>query len=84
MIVCAGTLVLRYKQPTLARPFRTPFVPVVPLLGILICGYMMRALPEDTWVRLIVWMAIGLVIYFLYGRSHSRVQAERAEAMAAD
>jgi APA family basic amino acid/polyamine antiporter len=48
-------------------------VPIVPILGILICGYMMTSLPGDTWIRLIVWMAIGLVIYFAYGKSHSRV-----------
>jgi APA family basic amino acid/polyamine antiporter len=48
-------------------------VPVVPLLGVAICGYMMFSLPRDTWIRLLVWMAIGLLIYFLYGRSHSRV-----------
>ena len=53
------------------RPFRTPLVPLVPILGILICGYMMSRLPVDTWIRLFVWMVIGLVIYFLYGRNHS-------------
>ncbi|MBX6333341.1 MAG: amino acid permease [Gemmatimonadaceae bacterium] len=84
VIVCAGVIVLRYKHPEIHRPFRTPFVPVVPLLGIAICGYMMRALPEDTWIRLLVWMAIGLVIYFSYGRTHSRVQNGNATAMAAD
>ncbi len=71
VIVCAGILVLRYIQPDLPRPFRTPFVPVVPVLGILICGYMMWGLPLDTWLRLLVWMALGIAIYFLYGRSHS-------------
>ncbi|HEY7681858.1 MAG TPA: amino acid permease [Gemmatimonadales bacterium] len=71
VIVCGGILVLRYTQPDLPRPFRTPAVPLVPVLGILICGYMMYGLPLDTWLRLIIWMALGLVIYFLYGRSHS-------------
>jgi basic amino acid/polyamine antiporter, APA family len=80
VIVCAGVLVLRYRQPNLARPFRTPFVPVVPILGILICGYMMSSLPGATWERLIIWMAIGLVIYFAYSRSHSRLA--RAEGSA--
>jgi APA family basic amino acid/polyamine antiporter len=80
VIVCAGIIVLRYKSPNLARPFRTPFVPLVPILGILICGYMMSSLPRATWERLIVWMIIGLVIYFLYSRSHSKLA--RAEGSA--
>jgi APA family basic amino acid/polyamine antiporter len=73
VIVSAGILVLRYRRPELPRPFRTPLVPVVPILGILICGYLMYGLPPDTWIRLIVWLIIGLAIYFLYGRTHSRV-----------
>ncbi|MGI8510690.1 MAG: amino acid permease [Gemmatimonadaceae bacterium] len=73
VIVCAGVIVLRYRSPNLERPFRTPFVPVVPLLGILVCGYMMSALPRATWERLIVWLVIGLVIYFTYGKSHSKI-----------
>ena len=77
-IVCAGVLVLRYTDPTRARPFRTPLVPFVPIAGILACGYLMLGLPVDTWARLIVWMAIGLVIYFLYGRRHSKVQQAAA------
>lgn len=73
VIVCGGIWVLRIKRPELDRPFRTPMVPLVPILGILICGYMMYGLPADTWIRLAVWMAIGLVIYFGYGMSHSRL-----------
>ncbi|HET7598903.1 MAG TPA: amino acid permease [Gemmatimonadales bacterium] len=72
-IVCAGVLVLRYKEPDRPRPFRTPLVPLVPALGIFACLYLMLGLPKDTWARLFVWMAIGLVIYFLYGRRHSKV-----------
>jgi len=79
VIVSAGILVLRYTRPELPRPFRTPLVPIVPLLGILICGYMMYGLPTDTWIRLIVWMAIGLVIYFAYGRTHSRIGREELQ-----
>ena len=71
VIVCGGILVLRHTQPDLHRPFRTPMVPLVPILGILICGYMMYGLPLDTWLRLAIWMALGLAIYFLYGRRHS-------------
>jgi len=72
-IVCAGVLVLRYTDPDLARPFRTPLVPLVPVAGIAACAYLMLGLPPDTWARLIIWMAIGLAIYFLYGRRHSKV-----------
>ena len=79
VIVSAGVLVLRYRQPNLHRPFRTPFVPLVPILSILICGYMMTGLPGDTWLRLAIWLIIGLAIYFFYGNKHSKVQAaERA------
>jgi APA family basic amino acid/polyamine antiporter len=75
VIVSAGVLVLRYRSPNLHRPFRTPLVPVVPILAILICGYMMSGLPADTWLRLLIWLALGMVIYFLYGRHHSRAAA---------
>jgi APA family basic amino acid/polyamine antiporter len=78
VIVSAGILVLRYRSPELPRPFRTPFVPVVPILAIAICLYMMSALPKDTWLRLLIWMGLGLVIYFVYGRSHSRIGREDA------
>jgi APA family basic amino acid/polyamine antiporter len=71
VIVCGGIIVLRRTNPDLPRPFRTPLVPWVPILGILICGYMMYGLPVDTWIRLAVWMALGLAIYFMYGRQHS-------------
>ena len=73
VVVSGGILMLRYKRPELPRPFRTPLVPLVPILGILVCGYLMYHLPTDTWYRLFAWLLIGLVIYFLYGRSHSRV-----------
>jgi basic amino acid/polyamine antiporter, APA family len=72
-IVCAGVLVLRYTDPERPRPFRTPMVPLVPILGIAACFYLMLGLPKDTWARLFIWMALGLVIYFLYGRRHSKV-----------
>jgi len=74
-IVSAGILVLRYTRPDLPRPFRTPWVPVVPVLAIFISGFLMVGLPWETWLRLVVWMAIGLLIYFLYGRAHSRIGA---------
>jgi APA family basic amino acid/polyamine antiporter len=73
-IVCAGVLVLRYTDPEIPRPFRVPFVPFVPIAGVLSCGYLMLGLPIDTWARLFVWMAIGLAIYFGYGRRHSKLR----------
>jgi len=78
VIVCGGVIVLRYRNPDIPRPFRTPMVPLVPILGILICGGLMAGLPPDTWIRLLVWMGIGMLIYFTYGRSHSRVQRAAA------
>ncbi|HEV2180086.1 MAG TPA: amino acid permease [Gemmatimonadaceae bacterium] len=85
-IVCAGVIVLRRTRPDLHRPFRTPFVPVVPALGILCCVGLMAGLPIDTWIRLFVWLLIGLVIYFSYGRFHSRLQqrVDTPSAAAAD
>jgi basic amino acid/polyamine antiporter, APA family len=73
-IVCAGVFVLRYTDPDRPRPFRTPWVPFVPIAGIFACFYLMWGLPADTWARLIIWMLLGLVIYFAYGRRHSKVQ----------
>lgn len=73
VIVCGGVLVLRRTAPEIKRPFQTPWVPFVPVLGILICGYMMYSLPPETWIRLILWLAIGLAVYFFYGKSHSRL-----------
>jgi APA family basic amino acid/polyamine antiporter len=74
IIVCAGVLVLRKRNPGLARPFRAPFMPLTGILGILISLGLMLGLPLATWIRLFVWLAIGLVIYFAYGKSHSKVQ----------
>jgi APA family basic amino acid/polyamine antiporter len=82
VIVCAGVMALRWAKPNIPRPFRTPWVPVVPLLGILICGYMMVGLPTETWWRLVVWMVIGLIIYFSYGKRNSRIT--HASEAAAD
>ena len=74
VIVCAGVWIVRRSNPNLERPFRTPMVPLVPILGIVISGYLMANLPWETWVRLVVWLVIGMAIYFGYGRKHSRVQ----------
>ncbi len=74
IIVCAGVFVLRRKRPDLPRPFRAPFMPFTPIAGIVISLGLMLGLPGATWVRLVVWLAIGLMIYFGYGKNHSRVQ----------
>ncbi|MFL5579922.1 MAG: amino acid permease [Gemmatimonadaceae bacterium] len=78
VIVCGGVWWLRVKEPNRPRPFRTPMVPLVPILGILVCSFLMSRLPVAAWQRLIVWLVIGLVIYFLYGRRHSVVQRRLA------
>lgn len=70
VVVCAGVLILRYTRPHYLRPFKTPLFPYVPLLGMLTCGWMMATLDPESWLRLILWLAIGLVIYFTYGRYH--------------
>ena len=76
VMVCLGILILRKKEPNLERPFKTPFVPVVPILGIITCVVMMVSLPFDTWLRLFVWLAIGFVIYFFYGKKRSKLRNE--------
>jgi APA family basic amino acid/polyamine antiporter len=74
VIVCISILVLRRTSPGLKRPFRTPFVPYVPILGAIICFIQMAALPLDTWLRLIIWMGIGFIIYFTYGIRKSKLR----------
>ena len=73
VIVCVGVLVLRWTQPALARPFRCPCVPIFPILGILVCLAMMTSLDGETWARLVIWLLMGFVVYFFYGRQHSRL-----------
>ena len=73
-IVCIGVFVLRFSDPQIRRPFRAPLFWLVSPLGALFCLLLMCRLPPDTWARLIVWMAIGVAIYFLYGCRHSEVQ----------
>lgn len=72
VLVCIGVMVMRKSDPNHPRPFRTPLVPLVPVLGILTCFSMMAALPADTWIRLVIWMAIGLIIYFYYGNKRAK------------
>jgi APA family basic amino acid/polyamine antiporter len=78
VLVCGGVWVLRHTRPDLPRPFKTPWVPVVPLLGMATCLYLMYGLPPATWVRLAVWMTAGLVVYFAYGRRRSNLTREGA------
>ena len=83
-IVCAGVLVLRITQPEVERPFKTQRVWVTAPLGVLFSALLMASLPGDTWIRLVVWMAIGLVIYFAYGMHHSRLgKSEPKESLVA-
>jgi APA family basic amino acid/polyamine antiporter len=81
VLVCIGVVILRKTRPELKRAFRCPAVPLVPILGALVCLGMMVALDRETWERLIIWLGIGLVIYFLYGRRHSKLRA-KAKAKA--
>jgi APA family basic amino acid/polyamine antiporter len=71
VLVSGGVIILRHTKPDLKRPFRTPFSPLIPLLGIAFCVYLMLSLPAETWWRFWIWMAIGMVVYFTYSRSHS-------------
>jgi APA family basic amino acid/polyamine antiporter len=73
-LVCSGVIMLRRKDPLRPRPFRVPFVPVFPLLGVFFCGALMLSLPIETWIRFIIWLGLGLLIYFLYSIRHSRLR----------
>ncbi|MEU7852759.1 amino acid permease [Nonomuraea sp. NPDC049141] len=75
VVVSAGVIILRRTRPDLHRAFRTPFVPVLPILSVLACVYLMLNLPVETWLRFVIWMIIGAALYFVYGYRHSRVEA---------
>ncbi len=79
VIVCIGVIILRKSEPDAVRGFRTPWVPFVPILGALVCFFIMSSLPLDTWIRLISWMLIGFIIYFTYGRKHSHARKSKYE-----
>jgi APA family basic amino acid/polyamine antiporter len=79
VIVSIGVVVLRYTDPGRRRPFRTPWVPVVPALSVVGCLGLMALLPWATWRRFLIWLAIGLAVYFLYGVRHSRVRLNAAK-----
>jgi len=74
VMVCLGVLIMRRTNPDAPRPFRTPWVPVVPILGIVVCLVMMASLPWETWLRLVVWLALGMIIYFGYGKRNSKLR----------
>lgn len=82
VMVCLGILILRRTDPDAPRSFRTPWVPLVPILGILTCLIMMLSLPWETWLRLAVWLAIGLAIYYGYGKKHSKLRQAAAGKLA--
>ncbi|MBF0497158.1 MAG: amino acid permease [Deltaproteobacteria bacterium] len=73
VIVSLGVILLRYTRPDIHRTFKVPFFPFTPALGVILCGYLMVNLPAATWIRFVIWLAIGLVIYFAYGYRHSRL-----------
>lgn len=81
MVVAIGVVILRKSRPDLPRAFRTPWVPVVPILSVLASLWLMLNLPTETWLRFAIWMVIGFLVYFLYGRSHSRL-GQRTAATA--
>ncbi|MET9463675.1 amino acid permease [Streptomyces sp. NPDC006544] len=82
VVVAFGVMILRRTRPDLHRSFRTPWVPVVPILSIAASVWLMLNLPAETWLRFVIWMAVGIVVYFLYGRKHSRLG--RGEGMTAN
>jgi len=74
MLVCAGIIILRKTDPDIPRQFKTPWVPVVPILGIIVCGAMIYGLGWTNWTRLLLWLAFGFIIYFLYGARNSKLR----------
>lgn len=81
VVVSVGVIVLRRTRPDLPRSFRVPFVPIVPILAVLTCIYLMLNLTGATWIRFLVWMGIGFVVYFVYSRKHSVLARREAEAL---
>jgi APA family basic amino acid/polyamine antiporter len=77
VLVNIGVIVLRRTRPDMERPFRVPGSPVLPIIGCLFCFWLMKDLPGATWLRFVIWLVVGMVIYFLYSRKHSRLQTDR-------
>ena len=82
VLVNIGVIILRRTKPDMERPFRTPFVPVFPIIGVLLCAWLMKDLPGTTWIRFVVWLVVGLVIYASYGYRHSRLRERDSETVA--
>jgi APA family basic amino acid/polyamine antiporter len=74
VLVCVGIMIMRKRMPDAPRAFKTPWVPFVPIMGILVCVYLMYALPAESWARLAIWLGIGLLIYFVYGKRNSKLR----------
>jgi APA family basic amino acid/polyamine antiporter len=79
VLVNAGVIILRRVRPEMPRPFRVPFSPVFPAIGILLCVYLMAQLPLTTWIRFFGWLAAGILIYVFYGYRHSRLRRAAVE-----
>ncbi len=75
-LVCIGILVMRKKMPDAPRSFKTPLVPFVPIAGVVVCGYLMFSLNMESWWRLLIWLALGVILYFTYGKKHSKLNNE--------
>jgi APA family basic amino acid/polyamine antiporter len=82
ILVNAGVIILRRTRPDMQRPFRVPFSPIFPLIGLGLCAYLMHDLSTETWYRFVIWLVMGLVVYFAYGRRHSRLRVHRANRAA--
>ncbi|ESU29100.1 putative amino acid-transporting permease [Flavobacterium limnosediminis JC2902] len=76
VLVCIGILVMRKKMPEVPRAFKTPFVPFVPIAGVVVCVFLMYSLPGESWLRLFIWMALGVILYFVYGKKNSKINNE--------
>jgi APA family basic amino acid/polyamine antiporter len=83
VVVAIAVIVLRRTKPRMERPFKTPSVPVLPIVSAVSCVALMASLAVETWLRFLAWLVVGLVIYFVYGRTHSRLAPGREEAIAA-
>ncbi|WP_423147243.1 amino acid permease [Rubrolithibacter danxiaensis] len=84
ILVCIGVMVMRKSDPKTPRPFRTPWVPFVPIAGVITCFIMMASLPLDTWLRLAIWMLLGLLIYWLYSKKHSVIRNQHKVVLPVD